>query len=120
MKSTCSEPSARASDYDKANGRVSYAAAIHGDMLRGDSLYVKWRIKATQVVYEDTVDLKSSLPRNIYDNAIHFTIKKDQLFVYLVTTERRPPEMPPLGPSYSNYRKTILLSSNIGKVVANP
>jgi len=60
-------------------------------MLPGDSLYVKWRIKSTSEVYDDTVDLKSRLPEDIANNRIHFIIKGSQLYVYLITPERLHP-----------------------------
>ena len=51
---------------------------------------MKWQIKKSALTYEDTVDLKRLLPRNIEYCTIHFTIKDQQLFVYLITTERLP------------------------------
>lgn len=93
---------------------------VNGDMLRGDTLYVKWRIKSSGKVYEDTVDLKSLLPRDISKHRIHFIVKGDQLFVYLITPERRPPEMPPNGPREYQYLKVITLSSSRGREVTTP
>jgi hypothetical protein len=61
------------------------ATGIHGEMLRGDFLYVKWRIKATSEVIEDTVDLRDRLPRDIKDHRIHFLVKQRQLYVYLIS-----------------------------------
>lgn len=58
---------------------------ITGDMLRGDFLYVKWRIKATGEVIEDTVNLKNRLPHDIKDHRIHFLVKQRQLYIYLVS-----------------------------------
>jgi len=66
-------------------------AGTTGKMLPGDSLYVKWRIKSTSEVYDDTVDLKSRLPEDIANNRIHFIIKGSQLYVYLITPERLHP-----------------------------
>lgn len=114
------QPSARATETDLAQGTVSQIVGIHGDMLRGDTLYVKWRIKSSGKVYEDTVDLKSLLPRDISKHRIHFIVKGDQLFVYLITPERRPPEMPPNGPREYQYLKVITLSSSRGREVATP
>jgi len=78
-------------------------------MLRGDFLYVKWRIKSTGQVYEDTVDLRRRLPADITDHRIHFIVKGPQLYVYLITPERRPPDMPPNGPRPYQYLKTITI-----------
>src|ERR1700752_4158682 len=41
----------------KAN-KVPQAAMTTGEMLRGDKLYVKWRLKTSGQVFEDTVDLR--------------------------------------------------------------
>lgn len=57
---------------------------ISGVMPRGDTLYVKWRDKHTHHVYEDKVDLKHRLPRDITDMRIHFLINGSQLYVYLI------------------------------------
>jgi len=114
------QPSARASDYDKEHGSVRQSVGIHGDMLRGDTLYVKWRIKSSGKVYEDTVDLKSLLPRDISKHRIHFTIKDSQLFVYLVTPERRPPDFPAIGPREDRHLKVLVLSSDYGREVTTP
>lgn len=114
------QSSARATENDLAQGTVSQIVGIHGDMLRGDTLYVKWRIKSSGKVYEDTVDLKSLLPRDISKHRIHFIVKGDQLFVYLITPERRPPDLPPNGPREYQYLNVITLSSHTGREVTTP
>ena len=43
----------------RREGRSIQATGIHGPMARGDSLYVKWRVRQTGRVYEDSVDLRS-------------------------------------------------------------
>lgn len=64
-----------------------------GPILRGDFLYVKWRIRshtnAGEYIgyYEDRVDLRSRLPENITGLRIHFLIKGSQLYVYLISPE---------------------------------
>jgi hypothetical protein len=73
---------------------------VYGPMRQGESLYVKWRLKASGHVYEDTVDLRNRLPRDISEHRIYFMIKGPQLYVYLVPPEsqKRPSESPPNGP----------------------
>jgi hypothetical protein len=88
-------------------------------MLRGDFLYVKWRIDSTGQVYEDTVDLKSRLPRDITNHEIYFIVKGTQLVVYLITPERRLPDMEPNGPRKTQYLKTLTISSSYGHEVTN-
>lgn len=56
---------------------------INGWFPRGDSLYVKWRIRSSGEIFEDTVDLRSRLPADITGQRIHFVIKGSQLYVYL-------------------------------------
>ncbi|MDD5372794.1 MAG: hypothetical protein PHO62_05150 [Sulfurimonas sp.] len=70
-----------------ANDDTRQYVGISGSMLRGDFLYVKWRIKATGEVIEDTVDLRNRLPRNIENCTIHFLVKERQLYVYLVSAK---------------------------------
>lgn len=60
-----------------------------GTMLVGDDLYVKWRIKSTGEVYEDTVDLKSRLPDNIANHRINVIVDGSQLYVYLIVPKRK-------------------------------
>ncbi len=38
-------------------GQTFYFQSVQGPMLRGDFLYVKWRVRSTGREYEDTVDL---------------------------------------------------------------
>jgi hypothetical protein len=110
------QPGARALDRSSSS-YVRQSHAIAGDMLRGDELYVKWRVNATQKVYEDTVNLKPLLPRDIAHHRIHFTIQGQQLFVYLITPERRPADWPIAGPRMYDYLKVLTLSSNFGREV---
>lgn len=74
-------------------------------MILGDTLYVKWRIKATDKVYEDTVDLKSRLPKDVTDHRIYFVIKDTQLWVYLISPEGRPKDFPIVGPAKFRFNK---------------
>ena len=62
-----------------------------GEMLRPDFLFVKWRIKATGEVLEDTVDLKSRLPWDFSRHTVHFTVDDRQLYVYLIGREKLNP-----------------------------
>ncbi len=68
-------------------GGVSGSTGINGAFPRGDSLYVKWRIKATGEVFEDTVDMKSRLPEDITGQRIYFVIDGTQLYVYLISRD---------------------------------
>lgn len=72
-------------------GGVSGGTGINGPMPRGDSLYVKWRIKSTGEVFEDTVDLKRRLPADITRHRIYFIVKGSQLYVYLISPEKLNP-----------------------------
>jgi hypothetical protein len=61
---------------------------------------VKWRLKTTGVVYEDTADLRKQLSGDITGHRIYFVIKGPQLFVYLVPPESKKLSAgaPPNGP----------------------
>lgn len=113
------QPGARADQTDVLEGKVRQYVGTSGEMLIGDSLYVRWRLQSDGKTYEDLVDLKRLLPRNIVDHEVCFIVKSKQLFVYLVTPERRPADMLPNGPRQYDYRKVITLSSNFGREVAN-
>lgn len=91
------QPGARPSNHMREIGKIAQQTQIYGAMVRGDDLYVKWRIKSTGEVFEDTVDLKSRLPRNIANNRLRFIANGHNLNVYLVTTEKIfPNPCPPL------------------------
>jgi len=60
---------------------------VNGAMYVGNSLYVKWRIKGTGEVFEETVDLKSLLPRAIAEHKIYFDIQGSKLYVYLLSPD---------------------------------
>jgi hypothetical protein len=73
-------------------------------------LYVKWRVKSTGEVREVTLDLHKKLPIDFgEDHEIFFSFKGPQLYVYLITPERRPVDGPPNGPRASDHLKTITL-----------
>jgi hypothetical protein len=103
------QPTARNPEYLLRQGKSLQGAGIQGEMLRGDFLYVKWRIKDTGQVYEENVDLRHRLPADIRDHRIHFIIKGPQLYVYLVTPERRPKDAQPNGPRPYQYLKTLTI-----------
>jgi hypothetical protein len=78
-------PGVRPDSHFTNQGKSDQGVSVTGRMLRGDSLYVKWRIKDSGKEYEDTVDLKSRLPRSIKDQRIYFIIDGAQLYVYLIS-----------------------------------
>jgi hypothetical protein len=92
-----------------AAGKTFTFEGVHGPMLRGDFLYVKWRNRVTGQVHEDTVDLRQRLPADIADHRIHFIIKGPQLYVYLISPEPRPPSMPASGPRMYRHLKSTLI-----------
>ena len=90
-------------------GKTYTSENVFGAMLPGEALYVKWRITDTGKVYEDTVDLRRRLPKNIESHTIYLMIKGPHLYVYLVSPEPRSPNMPSNGPSMYAYRKVMTI-----------
>ena len=84
-------------DWVLRTGRVAQSVGTTGDMIVGEFLYVKWKIKETGEIYKDTVDLRTRLPKNLYEHKIYFVIRGPQLYVYLITPNRSPPGTPPNG-----------------------
>ncbi|MDD2934419.1 MAG: hypothetical protein HOP26_05870 [Methylotenera sp.] len=73
-------------------------------------LYVKWKDKPTGKVQEVSLDLTKKLPKNFgEDHRMFFSFKRDQLYVYVITPDRRAPDEPPNGPRASDYLKTITI-----------
>jgi hypothetical protein len=68
-------------------GKSSLPAGSHvsGPMPVGDFLYVKWRIKETGEVFEDRVDLRERLPKNMTNHALTFSIDEKQLHVFVAS-----------------------------------
>jgi hypothetical protein len=83
-------------------GEIPQHTGTFGPMRVG-VLYVKWRIKATGEVFEDSVDLGSRLSQDITGYRIRFVVKGAQLYVYLISPNRRPPNAP--RPEVSFYQE---------------
>ncbi len=92
-----------------SHGKVSQGRGIYAQMQRGDDLYVKWRLKESGEVFEKTVDLKSRMPANIEECELYFMVRGPQLYVYLITAEKRPKDEPPNGPSKWAFRRILTL-----------
>jgi hypothetical protein len=99
------QPGARPPEWALRQGKVAQATATGGEMLRANELYVKWRIRSTGAIFEDTVDLGKRLPRDIERQCVYFVVKGAQLYVYLVSDQRREPHEPANGPSIYHHRK---------------
>jgi hypothetical protein len=90
-------------------GQPLQSAHMTGAMKRPDKLYVKWRVLSEDRVYEDTVDLRSRLPRDITNCKVTFMVRGPQLYVYLVHPERRPPDSAPIGPNLYRSRRVTTI-----------
>ena len=109
------QPSARAPDWAIKQNQAPQWTNITSEMLRPDSLYVRWRVKSTGEIHEDTVDLRSRLPADIKDHRVYFIARGRQLYIYLITPERRAPESAPKGPSMYQHLKSITIYPDAGK-----
>ena len=85
----------RATEEDTKNGTVSQGTNITGPISAGKYLYVKWRIKKTGEVFEDTVDLQKQWPRSMKDLKIYFIVEDRLLYVYLITELKERPYFKP-------------------------
>lgn len=97
------------STFDLYNGKPMQGTSIHGPMRRAWSLNVKWRVVSTGQEYEENIDLRNRLPNDMTGHEIHFVIEGSKLIVYLITPERRPPDMPPNGPRPTQHLKTLTI-----------
>lgn len=64
---------------------VKQGDGIYGSYPTPETLYLKWRIKATGEILEKTVNFKDILPKDLNKQTITFLFEERQLFVYLVT-----------------------------------
>lgn len=108
-------PAARNAPALRDRGKSDQQSTTSGDMLRGDDLYVKWRLKDTGEVFEDTVDLKARLPKNIEECRIYFLVRGPQLHVYLITPQLRAKDEPRNGPAGWSYRHVLTIYPDVVK-----
>lgn len=73
-----------------AAGQTFAFAGVHGPMRRGETLYVKWRDRASGQIHADTVDLRARLPADLRDHTLYVLIRGAQLIVYLVSPRGVP------------------------------
>lgn len=97
----------RAPEWAVKEGKALTFNNVSGPMVKGDSLYVKWRIKSTGRIYEETADLRQRLPADITGDRIHFIVRGPQLYIYLVTPEKRSQTTPPIGPDMYSHLKVV-------------
>jgi len=102
-------PGASNPDYRRKEGKSAQQTSITGLMRRPDMLYVKWRVVKQNKIYEDTVDLRERLPKEITNSIVYFRISEQQLYVYLITDRSSPPDSPPNGPPKYHHRTVITI-----------
>lgn len=102
-------PGARNPEYLIHEGRPLQRTAISGPMKRPKDLYVKWRVLNENKTYEETVDLRKRLPKQIGNTTVYFLVQGTQLYVYLILNERRTPSTPPNGPRAYRNRKVLTI-----------
>ncbi|NEX60299.1 hypothetical protein [Noviherbaspirillum galbum] len=88
------QPVASPSRYAVAMDQAGQRMAMGGYILKPDFLYVKWRNKATGIVFEESAELKKRLPSDITKCIVRFVIRNDHLFIYLLTQEPKPADWP--------------------------
>ena len=74
----------RPADWQLASGKIPQFNNMGTFDPPADSLYVKWKVISTGMEYENTVDLKSSLPWNMNGKTVYFNIEGAQLNVYVI------------------------------------
>ena len=99
----------RPAEWQIEQGKIFYWNGVTGSMPRGEFFSAKWRIRSSQQVFEDRVDLRHRLPANIEDHTLTFMIKGPQLYIYLVTPNPIPKGESPNGPRIYRDRKVITL-----------
>ncbi len=87
---------------------IGCAGGVWMPMPRAEFLYVKWRVKSTNEIIEDRVDLRERLPNNMKDNEVTFVIDDRQLYVYVVTPSKITKNLPkpPLRTWQSRHQVT--------------
>ncbi len=96
----------RAPEWAVKEGKKFYFNNVYGAMRVADILYVKWRIENSEKIYEEYVNLKSRMPSDLKGETVYLDIKESQLYVYLISKKRRPPEVRAVGPEM--YRSLLV------------
>jgi hypothetical protein len=112
VRRSMDDPSEKA--WLQKNGETSLSGCLNvgGAMPVGEFLYVKWRIKATGEIFEDRVDLRERLPKNMMNHKLTFSINEKQLYLFVVTPLPRNPKdekyTVPKYPQVNFYKPTHL------------
>ena len=109
---TSRHPGAKPREWALRSGAIEQHSSVSGEMILGETLYIKWRIKSSGEVLEDTVDLKSRLPRDIEGHRLYFVVERRQLNVYLISPRLRPPDFPVVGPAKYRYYQAYVIYPN--------
>lgn len=102
---TSKQPGARPPEWALKEGKIRQQAGINGEMVVGETLYVKWRIKSTKEIFESTVDLARRLPADMTNRTVYFVIDGKDISVYLIEPDFRPANFPIAGPKkYRDFK----------------
>lgn len=107
----------RAPEWAIKEGRPIYFNGVSGPMRVGDDLYVKWRIKESGQIHEDTVDLRRRLPADLENQEVYFDIGGPQLYVYLISQDHMPPNANPC-PSRDELKKLYKSAQSTERIFA--
>lgn len=69
---------------------VPQAVGTYGDMEVGNHLYVKWRIRSTDEIVDDVVDLRQRLPLDMRRQRVYFVVSGKVLSVFLIGPDPLP------------------------------
>jgi hypothetical protein len=80
-----------ATEKETKDGQTFQSSNISGEIPVGQYLFVKWRIKVTDEVLEDTVDLQAVWPHSLKRWDIYLILEGRQLYVYLISKSYEKP-----------------------------
>lgn len=106
------QPMVGVSKWRREQGIPKQGESIFGLTERGDYLYVKWRNNITKKIYDDKVDLRYRLPKDIAMSTVYFMVKEEQLKIYVVSDIRKEPDEPSIGPYLYRARKVKMIYPN--------
>jgi hypothetical protein len=79
-------------------GLPSGQRGVTAEMPLGEELYVKWRIKSTKEIREQTINLKSLLPADMQGTTIDFTIDDNGISIFVIYEKYKDNAAASLGP----------------------
>ena len=102
-----------ASSQDVDSHHIGQSGYIYGNYPMGEFLYVKWKDNNTELISEETVDLRGKLPSQMDGKKLHFLIGDKKLKIYVISKKlHEKNEMPCPVSTYDAFHCELIYPGN--------